>query len=296
MRPSRWIAAPLVLLATLVASWPAPAAAQDPAAPKRRASARLPKLPRADNPLLAPEVLRGFFRPTVTIRKGDGRGSGTVIASTARATLVLTAAHVISDAGALQIELHPYNYGLEKDEKRLVGTGQWPRLAPAEVLASDPNADVALVRVPRLAGLPYVARVARDSVEPEPKGVFTSIGVVGGQELTGWRTDVQGSARIDLPSFTGRGTRGDPRLFTITTKPPEFGRSGGALFRPDGSIVGVCVGRLQPSNGPTVGVFASLESIHKLIRDNGVEAEMPAARPAARTTDVDSRQPARATP
>jgi S1-C subfamily serine protease len=260
----------LLILAVLDPPGAGPAAVAQDAAPKRRASARMTR-PDASNPLLAPRVLRGFFRPTVTLRKGDGRGSGTIIASNAKASLILTAAHVVADAGPLQVELQPYNYGLENDEKRLVGTGDWPRLVAAEVIAADLNADVALLRAPRLAGLPFVARVANDTVEPEPKGVFTSIGVVGGKELTGWRTDVQGSARIDLPKFTGRGTPGDARLFTITTKPPEFGRSGGGLFRADGSIVGVCVGRLQIHSEPAtvVGVFASLESIRKVLRDAG---------------------------
>ncbi|MGE5756573.1 MAG: trypsin-like peptidase domain-containing protein, partial [Planctomycetaceae bacterium] len=83
------------------------------------------------------------FRPTVLIRKGPAQGSGTVIASVANETLILTAAHVVRGPGPLRVELHRYNLGRERAED---GEG-WPLSVPAEVAATDPPADVAVVRI-----------------------------------------------------------------------------------------------------------------------------------------------------
>ncbi len=242
----------------------------------RRASARLPS--RRTSPLLTTEVLNGFFRPTVTIRKGNGRGSGTLIRSEAGATLILTAAHVVAVPGDMEIELHPYNLGIEKNERALAGTS-WPRLVPAEIVAADNAADVALVLMHARTALPFVARLDLEANEPAPADILTSVGLVSGTDLTGWRTDIQGQVRIDLATFTHRGSPGDPRVFTVTTKAPEFGRSGGGLFRPDGSLVGVAVGRLKLNSLPEVGVFASMQSIRRLVRANHLEQTVGTARP-----------------
>lgn len=279
MRPGSRFVTVLISL-VLLAPW---ARGQD-AGTQRRASARLPSARR--NPLLAPHVLRGFFRPTVTIRKGNSRGSGTIVASTRDETLILTAAHVVADPGNLEIELQPYNYGIEKDERRLTGSGPWPRLAPAEIVAADPPADVAFVRVKDIAPMPYVAHLDLNAGEPAKQEILTSIGVVGGKDLTGWRTDIYGQALIDLPLLTKRGQPGDPRAFTVTIKPPEFGRSGGALFRADGDVVGVAVGRLRINEGPEIGVFASMASIRKLAAANQLETALKTAKPNATRFDA----------
>ncbi len=144
-------------------------------------------------------------------------------------------------------------------------------LAPAEVVVTDTAADVALVRMQYKTAIPYTARLNLEAKEPIPADILTSVGLVSGTNLTGWRTDIKGQARIDLATFTHRGPQGDPRVFTVTTKPPEFGRSGGGLFRPDGSLVGVAVGRLRINDRPEVGVFASLASIRRLVRENHLE-------------------------
>src|SRR5262249_37676814 len=72
------------------------------------------------------------FRPTILVRKGLSRGSGTVIASVDDEALILTASHVVREPGDLLIELHRYNFGLEAAER----PGEsWPRLVGAEVAA-----------------------------------------------------------------------------------------------------------------------------------------------------------------
>lgn len=224
-------------------------------APGSVTARRSPGVPR--------RTLAALYRPTVTILKGQGRGSGTVIASSPGETLVLTAAHVVAPAGELGIELRPYNLGIEADPR--AAAGPWPRRLPAEVAAQDVVGDVAVVRVRARRMLPYVARIAPLAEAPAPSDLVTSVGVDADAPLTGWLTDVQGTARLDI------GTGGVSR-FLITTRAPDPGRSGGGLFRPDGALVGVCVGRIEPQDDrPARGVFASLESIHALLRAGGLE-------------------------
>ncbi len=191
----------------------------------------------ADVPDRGPDVVR----PTVQIRNGDKRGSGTVIASIPGETWILTAAHVVHKGSDVKVELHHFNFG-----SRLTGLtegGGWPRLVPATVAAIDPDGDVALVRIKGMKALPYVARVDPSAGEPTPGEVMTSVGIDRGLHLTSWRTTVEGSGMIDM----GKG--GGKRLFTVTSHPPDHGRSGGGLFRADGAVLGVCTGYFSNKPG-----------------------------------------------
>jgi S1-C subfamily serine protease len=215
----------------------------------------------ADRP--APED-DGTFRPTVVVRKGNGQGSGTVIASAADETLVLTACHVVDNPGPLLVELHRYNLGVE--DRSL--PGPWPRRVRAEVAARDADADVAIVRIRGMVALPYVARLAGDEDEPGAGSVVTSVGIDKGDHLSSWSTQVRGEAVFD------RRRQGSDRLFLITDRAPEHGRSGGGLFRPDGTLVGLCVGRIELSKGRVSGLFASGESIRVLLRAHDLDASI----------------------
>jgi S1-C subfamily serine protease len=204
-----------------------------------------------------------MVRTTIQIRNGNNRGSGTVIASTPGETWILTAAHVVAKAGDLKVELHRFNFG-----SRLTGLtegGGWPRLVPATVVVADAGADVALLRIRGMTALPFVARLEPTAEEPAKAEVLTSVGIDRGLHLTTWRTTVQGSALIDL----GKG--GGARPFTVTTRPPEHGRSGGGLFRSDGAVVGVCTGFFELKPGQDVGVFAAGASIRQMLRGQDVE-------------------------
>jgi S1-C subfamily serine protease len=207
------------------------------------------------------------LRPTVQIRNGTRRGSGTILSSVPDETLILTAAHVVRDASALQIELHRHNFG--GATTGLTEGGGWPRLVPATVVAADTAADVAVVRITGMVALRYVARFDPEAKEPSEGDVLTSVGIDRTLFLTRWRTTAQGTALVDI----GRG--GGPRRFTVTTRYPEHGRSGGGLFRADGTVVGVCIGQLSVRTGqPKTGIFASVESIRRLLHDNGLEAAL----------------------
>jgi S1-C subfamily serine protease len=235
------------------------------------------------------------FRPTVIVRHKAGQGSGTVIASVDGETLVLTAAHVVRDAenGEVGVELHRFNLGVEKT----MPARGWPVKLPGTVAASDPVGDVAVVRVRGRAALPFVARLAAAGDEPDVGAVVRSVGVDHGELLTGWASRVMevdwfGMARPEpkrtsrardrdsrRPSETPAARTGDDlagveRPFLITERAPVEGRSGGGLFDETGRLVGVCVGRAEFDHGRARGVFASPESVRRLLRENDLDASV----------------------
>jgi S1-C subfamily serine protease len=223
-------------------------------------------------PARRPDVVRA----TVQIRSGDRRGSGTVIASSPDETWILTAAHVVSPPTATKVELHRFNLGYSgARDTGLTEGGGWPRLVSATVAAVDPGGDVAILLVRGMTALPFVARLDPDAAEPAPGETLTSVGIDRALHLTRWATTIKGWASIDV----GRG--GGPRRFTVITRPPEHGRSGGGLFRPDGTVVGVCTGRVEAHGAQRLGIFASVESIRRLLKDDGLAGALrsPASAP-----------------
>jgi S1-C subfamily serine protease len=198
------------------------------------------------------------YRPTVVVRRGTSQGSGTIIASVDGETLVLTAAHVVQDRGPIVVELHRYNLGFERTP---AAPGRWPRPVRASLLAKDAAADLAVLRIVKLRALPYVARLARDHVDPPAGSVVSSIGIDLGTNLTSWSTRV-----VETFSFELNESK-EQRPFLITEKIPEHGRSGGGLYLAGGELVGVCVGHAELVRGKRMGVFASRESIRLLLVD-----------------------------
>jgi S1-C subfamily serine protease len=220
------------------------------------------------------------FRPTVMVRRGNSQGSGTIIASVEGETLVLTAAHVIGESGPISVELHRYNLGLEQAPAR---PGAWPRPIEARVAAIDRAADLAIVRMTGLTALPYVARLAPLRSDLAVDSIVTSIGIDLGRHLSSWSTRLAEALWFELNDNR------EERLFFITDRPPEHGRSGGGLFLPNGELVGVCIGHAELVHGRRQGVFASRESIRQLLVDHDLiyviaRSEKQRSRPAHRTS------------
>jgi S1-C subfamily serine protease len=226
------------------------------------------------------------FRPTVVVRRGSSQGSGTIIASIDGETLVLTAAHVVRDRGPITVELHRYNLGLERSRP---AQGVWPRSLGAFVAAADTAADLAVLRIEKHAALPYVARLAPGHEEPADDSRVTSVGIDLGVELSSWTTRLVESLWFELNESR------DERLFFITSRAPEHGRSGGGLFLDNGELVGVCVGHAELVRGHRIGVFASRESIRQLLADHRLDTIVALSerrqsrlgdRPAGRSSGV----------
>jgi S1-C subfamily serine protease len=224
------------------------------------------------------------FRPTVIVRKGNSQGSGSVIASVDGETLVLTVAHVVKNPGDLTVEVHRYNVGLEHTPS----PWKWPRVQAAEVLVIDVPADLAIVRVRRMHALPYVARLSSLDDPIAPGTVVTSIGIDRAEKLSSWSAHLVGTASMDLKQ-----TGVKSRCF-VTDRAPEHGRSGGGLFLLDGSLVGVCIGRIDRRDGDAIGVFASLENIRRLVREQRLEETIQISEKhhvAERRSDPNRRRP-----
>jgi S1-C subfamily serine protease len=262
---------------------PARPASEPVPAPRAVASRRPAARIRAAGSLIASDDWT--FRPTVVVRRGTSRGSGTIIASVDGETLVLTAAHVVREAGPIVVELDRYNLGLERTRGP---EGTWPQPIDAELAAIDAAADLAILRIEGLADLPYVARLAAPRRLPAIDSIVTSIGIDLGTRLSSWS-----SRLVEVLWFELNDSR-DERLFFITARPPEQGRSGGGLFLPGGELVGVCIGHTELVRGRRMGVFASWESIHHLLIDHGLDAVIarserrrsrPGRRPAASGAD-----------
>src|SRR5262249_29609339 len=142
--------------------------------------------------------------------------------------------------------------------------GSWPRTLDAQLVASDPAADLAILRIAKRKALPYVARLGLNPPEPAPDSVVTSIGFDLGAKLSSWP-----SRLVEILWFELNESQ-DERKFLITEKPPEHGRSGGGLFLANGELVGVCLGYAELVPGRPMGVFASGESIRNLILDHNL--------------------------
>ncbi len=197
------------------------------------------------------------YRPTVVVRRGTSQGSGTIIASIDREALVLTAAHVVRDDGPIIVELHRFNLGLERSSTL---PGSWPRRLRGTLTASDAASDLSVIRIAAIRPLPYVARLSRDQEAPPPHSPATSIGIDLGSKLAGWDSRVMDALTFELNDS------GEPRSFLISDNVPEHGRSGGGLFLASGELLGVCLGHAELYEGKRMGVFASRESIERLLK------------------------------
>ncbi len=199
------------------------------------------------------------FRPTVLVRRGTSQGTGTIIASVERETLILTAAHVIRGRGTISVELHRYNLGIEHEPSI---PGKWPKRAVAEPVATDPLSDLAILRLRDMVALPFVARLGPEEFEPASNAGLTSVGIDLGSKLSSWKTHLVEVLWFELNDG------GTDRPFLVTARIPEHGRSGGGLFDASGTLVGVCVGHAELVKGKRMGVFSSIENVRQLIREH----------------------------
>ncbi|OED49186.1 serine protease [Rhodobacteraceae bacterium (ex Bugula neritina AB1)] len=165
-------------------------------------------------------------------RRSSALGSGFVISEDG---FIVTNNHVIDGADEIEIEFFP-------------GEGQPKNLVPAKVIGTDPNTDIALLKVEAPMPLKFVkfgnsdtARVGDWVVamgNPLGQGFSVSAGIVSARnrELSGSYDDyIQTDAAINR------------------------GNSGGPLFNMDGDVVGVNTAILSP-NGGSIGIGFSMAS------------------------------------
>ncbi|WP_417700922.1 Do family serine endopeptidase [Pseudophaeobacter sp.] len=165
-------------------------------------------------------------------QRSSALGSGFVISEDG---YIVTNNHVIADADEIEIEFFP-------------GDGQPRKLLPAKVIGTDPNTDIALLKVEAPSPLKFVTFGDSDTARvgdwvvamgnPLGQGFSLSAGIVSARnrELSGSYDDyIQTDAAINR------------------------GNSGGPLFNMDGDVVGVNTAILSP-NGGSIGIGFSMAS------------------------------------
>jgi S1-C subfamily serine protease len=198
------------------------------------------------------------FRPSVIVRQGQSLGTGVIIASVEGETLIVTASHVVDGSGPIEIEIHRFHLGLERTR---TATG-FPRRLSSKLVARDVDADLAILQIKGELAFPYVAKLASGAAVPAEGTQVMSIGFDRGERLIGVNTRAKSVEKLDM------GHGGGERDFLVTEDPPEVGRSGGGLFRADGTLVGVCVARVELEKGRKFGLFAPLANVRGLIESD----------------------------
>ncbi|MEM7642696.1 MAG: trypsin-like peptidase domain-containing protein, partial [Pseudomonadota bacterium] len=160
-------------------------------------------------------------------RRGSALGSGFVISEDG---YVVTNNHVIENADEILIEFF---------------SGQE---LPAEVIGTDPNTDIALLKVESDTPLPFV-----------PFGDSTAIRTGDWVMAMGNPLGQGFSVSAGIVSSTGRELSGAYDDFIQTDAAINRGNSGGPLFNLDGEVVGVNTAILSP-NGGSIGIGFAMSS------------------------------------
>lgn len=151
----------------------------------------------------------------------EGLGSGVVIDASG---LILTNAHVIDGANVIHV-LTP-----EGDDEA------------AEVVGTDPDTDLALLRVQRLTGLP-----------PAPLGDSDRVNVGDWVVAIGSPLGLHHTVTAGIISAKARGLDDSGVEFLQTDAAINPGSSGGALFDLKGALVGITTGLLS-EGGENIGL------------------------------------------
>lgn len=180
-----------------------------------------------------------FFREFQDRNRGEGRpqrssalGSGFVISEDG---YIVTNNHVIDKADEIQIEFFP-------------GEGQPGELLPAKVIGTDPNTDIALLKVEAPMPLKFVNFGDSDVMR-----VGDWVMAVGNPLGQGF------SVSAGIVSQRNRELQGAYDDYIQTDAAINRGNSGGPLFNMDGDVIGVNTAILSP-NGGSIGIGFSMAS------------------------------------
>jgi thiol-disulfide isomerase/thioredoxin len=226
-------------------------------------------------------------------------GSGTVIWSDARESIILTCAHIFHVDG-VRSQPKPAQF----DRKVLVDLfdgqlhGKDPQMMhpletdlQAEVIDYDHVMDVGLIRI--RPGRPLVfSPVVGPDWTPRQGEKMDTVGCSEGRNATPWTT------RITNPSFKGQ-VAGRWYEAIECDHAPRQGRSGGGLFTRDGYLAGVC-DFAEPQGQH--GLYASPRSIHKFLDRNQLtvcynpSSRRPDTLMASATAASASRRPSASAP
>ena len=167
-------------------------------------------------------------------RRSSALGSGFVISADG---YIVTNNHVIEDADEIEIEFFP-------------GDNQPPKLLPAVLVGTDPNTDIALLKVEYDSPLSFVS--FGDSNGPGSR-VGDWVMAMGNPLGQGF------SVSAGIISARNRSLQGTYDDYIQTDAAINRGNSGGPLFNMDGDVIGVNTAILSP-NGGSIGIGFAMSS------------------------------------
>ncbi|SEP98732.1 serine protease Do [Loktanella sp. DSM 29012] len=161
-------------------------------------------------------------------RRSSALGSGFVISADG---YIVTNNHVIEDADEIEIEFFP-------------GDGQPTEFLPAELVGTDPNTDIAVLKVEFDSPLPYVEFGDSNAVGARVGDWVMAMGNPLGQGF---------SVSAGIVSARNRSLQGTYDDYIQTDAAINRGNSGGPLFNMAGEVIGVNTAILSP-NGGSIGI------------------------------------------
>ncbi|WP_249219268.1 Do family serine endopeptidase [Loktanella sp. SALINAS62] len=161
-------------------------------------------------------------------RRSSALGSGFVISADG---FIVTNNHVIEGADEIEIEFFP-------------GDGQPTEFLPAELVGTDPNTDIAVLKVSFDAPLPFVEFGDSDDVGARVGDWVMAMGNPLGQGF---------SVSAGIVSARNRSLQGTYDDYIQTDAAINRGNSGGPLFNMAGEVIGVNTAILSP-NGGSIGI------------------------------------------
>ncbi len=167
-------------------------------------------------------------------RRSAALGSGFVISADG---YIVTNNHVIEGADEIEIEFFP-------------GDGQPSELLPAELVGTDPNTDIALLKVEYDTPLQFVQFGDSDGVGARVGDWVMAMGNPLGQGF---------SVSAGIVSARNRELQGTYDDYIQTDAAINRGNSGGPLFNMNGEVIGVNTAILSP-NGGSIGIGFAMSS------------------------------------
>lgn len=167
-------------------------------------------------------------------RRSQALGSGFVISQDG---FIVTNNHVIEGADAIQIEFFP-------------GDGQPTELLDAELIGTDPNTDIAVLKVTYDQPLSFVEFGDSNGVGARVGDWVMAMGNPLGQGF---------SVSAGIISARNRSLQGTYDDYIQTDAAINQGNSGGPLFNMNGEVIGVNTAILSP-NGGSIGIGFAMSS------------------------------------
>lgn len=161
-------------------------------------------------------------------RRSSALGSGFVISADG---YIVTNNHVIEGADEIEIEFFP-------------GDNQPPKLLPAVLVGTDPNTDIALLKVEYDTPLSFVSFGDSNGAGSRVGDWVMAMGNPLGQGF---------SVSAGIISARNRSLQGTYDDYIQTDAAINRGNSGGPLFNMDGDVIGVNTAILSP-NGGSIGI------------------------------------------